>query len=77
MADTQHTILQNQAKGFYKINDVLQPIWPLDFDDLPYADLDDDDDSSVEYDDNSIVSAAVPCCESLEGATKVLVLPPW
>ena len=73
----QHTIQKNRAKEFEKLNDVLQPIWPLDCDDLPYdALIDDDDDSSVESDDNIIVSAAVPYCEYPEGATKVVVRPP-
>ena len=54
----KHTIRQNKAKEFEKLNNVLQPIWPLDCDDLPYADLTYDDDSSVESDDYSIESAA-------------------
>ena len=73
----QHTILQNQAKQFQKINDVLQTIWPLDCDDVPSSYLTDDDYSIVEYDDDSIVSAAGPCCEALQGATEVVVPPPW
>ena len=41
------------------------------------ADLIDDDDISVESDDDRIMSAYGPCCGSPEGATKVVVPPPW
>ena len=43
----QHTILQNQAKEFEKLNDVLQPIWTLNCDDVPSDALTNDDDRSV------------------------------
>ena len=73
----QHTIQKNQAKQSEKINDVLQPIWPLDCDDVPYSALTNDDDSSVESDDGSIVYAAGPFCKHPGGATDIVVPPPW
>ena len=56
----QHTIRKNQAKYLEKINDVLQPNWPLDYDDMPSASLTNDDYRSVKYDDEKIVSADGP-----------------
>ena len=44
---------------------------------MPYSALTDDGDSSVEYDNNSIVSATGPCCEDPEGGTEVVVPHPW
>ena len=72
----QHTIRKNQSKEFQKLNDFLQPIWPLDCDGVPYASLADDDDIITESDDDSIMSAAGPCCEAPEVATEVVVPPP-
>ena len=44
---------------------------------MPSADLTNDDGSSVESDDGSIVSSNGPWCEALGGATEVVVPPPW
>ena len=68
--------MKNQSKQSEKLNDILQPIFPLDCDDFPSSSLMDDDDSSFESDDDRIVSAAGPFCKAPEGATAVLVPPP-
>ena len=44
---------------------------------MPSASITDDYDRSVEYDDDTIVSAAGPCYKAPEGATEVVVPPPW
>ena len=40
---------------------------------MPSASITDDYDRSVEYDDDTIVSAAGPCYKAPEGATEVVV----
>ena len=67
----QYIIRVQQANDFERLNDALNPVWPLDMDDAPPVASLGDDDSSLNSGDLSVESGAI-CGQAPERAS----LPP-